>query len=89
LLVNKPKKLAGGEIEYTMTQPLLNEEPLDEVKFNGSELDTEYLEMVEPHPTPSQYQLEYRVLFEHSGSFFVQIAYEDEIDPEVAHYSPA
>jgi hypothetical protein len=35
-----------------MTQPLLNEEPIDEVKFNGSELDTEYLEMVDPHPTP-------------------------------------
>jgi hypothetical protein len=55
LLINKPKQLAKGEVEYTMTQPLLNEETLDEAKFSGSELDTEYLEMVEPHPTPSQY----------------------------------
>lgn len=71
MLVNKPKKVAGGQVEYTMSQPLLNEVPLDDVVFEGSDLDTDYLEVVDPHPTPSQYQLEYRVLFEHSGSFFV------------------
>ena len=53
MLVNKPKKVAGGQVEYTMSQPLLNEVPLDDVKFEGSDLDTEYLEVVDPHPTPS------------------------------------
>jgi hypothetical protein len=43
--------------------------------------------MVEPHAGTSQYQLEYRVHFAESGSFFVQLAYEDEIDPKVIHYT--
>lgn len=44
LLINKPKKKADGSVEYTMTQPILNEEPLDHKDFAGSALDTEYLE---------------------------------------------
>jgi hypothetical protein len=43
--------------------------------------------MVEPHAGTSQYQLEYRVHFAESGSFFVQLAYEDEIDPNVIQYT--
>jgi hypothetical protein len=61
LLINKPKKLGKGAVEYTMTQPILNEEPLDHQAFDGSALDTQYLEQVDPYPTPSQYQLEFRV----------------------------
>lgn len=72
-----------------MTQPILNEEPLDHKSFEGSALDTQYLEQVDPYPTPSQYQLEFRVLFEYSGSFFVQLAYQDEVDPEVERYTEA
>jgi hypothetical protein len=81
--------MQDGSFQYTMTQPVLNEEPLDHQNFDGSDLDTQYLEQVDPYPTPSQYQVEFRVLFEHSGSFFVQLAYEDEIDPETERYTEA
>jgi len=59
-LINKPKRYQSGEIEFTVTQPLENEEPLEH-PFPGSELDTDYLEAVEPHLEGSQYVLEYRV----------------------------
>ena len=70
MLINKPKKTAQGDIEFTITQPLENEEPLEH-PFPGSQLDTDYLEAVEPHPDGSVYVLEYRVHFPESGSFFV------------------
>ena len=70
LLVNKPKKLVSGDVEYTITQPLSNEEQ-DEPAFAGSELDQDYLEMVEPHAAASEYLLEFRVQFNESGSFFI------------------
>lgn len=77
LLVNKPKPQPNGGWEYTITQPLTNEE-VDEDVWAGSELDSQYLEVVDADPEASQYYLEFRVLFDVSGSFFVQIVYEDE-----------
>ena len=74
LLVNKPKRTKGGEIEYTITQPFKDNEDFSE-EFNGSKLDTDYMEKVDAHPESSQYLLEFRVIFKESGSFFVQIAY--------------
>ena len=44
--------------------------------------------MVEPDPEASEYLLEYRVHFGESGSFFVQIAYADEIDASITRYTP-
>ena len=53
LLINKPKRLPNGEVEYTITQPLENDDGLgdefEQEKLAGSQLDTEYLEMLEPH----------------------------------------
>lgn len=53
-------------------------------QFSGSELDTEYLERVDPYnaapeggSSSSSLNLEYRVLFRETGSFFVQIEYFD------------
>ena len=43
-----------------MTQPLSNAEAIAE-EFEGSALDTEYLEMVEPHAASSQYMMEFRL----------------------------
>ena len=51
----------------------------EEESFAGSELDTKYLEMIEPWGDPTNYGLEYRIQFFESGSFFVQIAYEDGV----------
>ena len=59
-MINKPKRYQSGEIEFTFAQPLENEEPLEH-PFPGSELDTDYLEAVDPHPDASKYVLEYRV----------------------------
>lgn len=59
MLINKPKRLQNGEVEYTITQPLENDDGLDDEfeqeKLAGSQLDTDYLEMLEPHPGTSQY----------------------------------
>jgi hypothetical protein len=87
LLVNKPKLLKGGAIEYTITQPFKDDEDFSD-EFNGSKLDTDYMEKVDAHPESSQYLLEFRVIFKESGSFFVQIAYQDAIDPELHRYTP-
>ena len=87
LLVNKPKHLKSGEIEYTITQPFKDDEDFAE-EFAGSKLDTDYMEKVDAHPESSQYLLEYRVIFKESGSFFIQIAYQDAIDATVHRYSP-
>ena len=89
LLINKPKRYASGQVEYTITQPLENDDDqLDAQILEGSELDADYLEMVEPDPEASEYLLEYRVHFGESGSFFVQIAYVDEIDASITRYTP-
>lgn len=87
LLVNKPKRFKDGGIEYTITQPFKDNEDFSE-EFGGSKLDTDYMEKVDAHPDSSQYLLEFRVIFKESGSFFVQIAYQDAIDPELHRYSP-
>jgi hypothetical protein len=95
LLVNKPKKLASGELEYTITQPLKNrvaseeEEGSERAAYIGSDLDQDYLEMVEPHRASSVYLLEFRVHFKESGSFFVQVAYDDELDSSLTKYTAA
>jgi hypothetical protein len=82
LLVNKPKKQADGGAEYTMTQPLTREGDDGMEEFQGSALDLQHLEMVEPHLGSSQYMMEFRMLFDESGSFFVQVAYKDDHDEE-------
>lgn len=57
-----------------------NEEDNDgEEPFAGSELDTRYLEIVDPYNDRTRYGLEFRIQFFESGSFFVQIMYEDPI----------
>ena len=76
-MVNKPKKLANGEVEYTITQPLTDQSDKQH-DWSGSDLDTKYLEAVEAHPTSSEYMLEFRVNFDISGSFFVQIVYQND-----------
>ena len=87
LLVNKPKRLPNGEVEYTITQPLSDKEGATDA-WAGSELDSQYLEAVDADPEASQYQLEFRVFFAESGSFFVQIAYEDVLREGEVAYSP-
>ena len=91
LLVNKPKKFTDGSVEYTMTQPLENADPGKEApaEFAGSALNTEYLEMVDPHPTSSKYMMEFRLTFTESGSFFIQISYEDELNRDQELFTPA
>lgn len=69
LLVNLPRQLQDGSLLYTITQPLSEESNFSE--FKGSSLPTDYLEVIEPHPSSSTYMLEFRVFFEVSGSFFV------------------
>jgi len=49
-----------------------------EEQFAGSELETKYLEVVQPTNDPTRYGLEFKIQFFESGSFFVQIAYETE-----------
>lgn len=87
LLVSKPKRSPDGELEYTITQPLSNEEDAEDA-WAGSALDSQYLEVVDADPGASSYVLEFRVLFDASGSFFVQIVYEDERPGGGVLYSP-
>ena len=54
--MNKPKKLPNGEMEYTITQPLTND-PSKKHDWQGSDLDTQYLEAVDAHPESSEYML--------------------------------
>lgn len=86
LVVNKPKKLPNGELSYTITQPLVAGEATKTDQWKGSELDERYLEVIDAHPASSEYMFEFRVLFDVSGSFFVQIVYED--DKGQVAYSP-
>jgi len=76
LLVNLPQQVPDGSLLYTITQPLSEDSSFSE--FQGSSLPTDYLEVIEPHPSSSIFMLEFRVFFEVSGSFFVQIAYKDD-----------
>lgn len=95
--MNKPKLTREGHLEYTITQPFrqLEDGQVENVEeerkqsMPGSALDTEYLECVEPHAASSHYQQEFRVTFTESGSFFIQIAYQDAHDPNIDHYTPA
>ena len=89
LLVNKPKPLPGGQVEYTITRPLSDAVEDEEEYMAGADLDTEYIQMVEAHAAASEYQLEFRVHFSESGSFFVQLAYADELDPKVTRFTQA
>jgi hypothetical protein len=76
-----------GRVEYTITQPLdskedgafEDEEETRKRTVVGSELDTEYLVCVQPDLT-SLYQHEFTVQFNESGSFFVQVAYQEVSD---------
>ena len=70
LVVNKPKRLANGEVSYTITQPLVTGVAQTD-DWKGSELDDRYLEVVDAHPASSEYMFEFRVFFDVSGSFFI------------------
>ena len=61
----------------------------DRAAYIGSDLDQDYLEMVEPHGASSVYLLEFRVYFKESGSFFVQVAHDDELDSSLTKYTAA
>lgn len=86
MIVNKPKKLKSGEMQYTITQPLSSDGKIDD-KWKGSDLDSQYLEVVDAFAEASEYQLEFRVYFQISGSFFIQIQFEDA-SGNVAYTSP-
>ena len=92
LLVNKPKRLVNGEVEYTIASPM-NDEGSFELEFakkdhmEGSLLDNEHLEVIDPYPTGSQFIHEFRVYFGESGSFFIQVAYEDQVGNEIEKYT--
>lgn len=78
LVVNKPKQLPSGEVEYTITQPLSTTKVDTKEDWKGSDLDKSYLEAVDAYPQSSEYMMEFRIFFEVSGSFFIQIIYEDQ-----------
>ena len=61
----------------------------DRAAYIGSDLDQDYLEMVEPHGASSVYLLEFRVHFKESGSFFIQVAHDDELDSSLTKYTAA
>jgi hypothetical protein len=82
LLVNKPfHNSKTGELEYTITQPLKNEESDDDLTFEGSSLSTTHLESYEPDTSISVYSVVFKVPFTEAGSFFVQLAYHDPANP--------
>ena len=86
LLVNKPLRDKDGNLSYTITQPKSSKSESNMAKYNNhSILDTEYLETYLPCEKSSFYKIEFEVVFEESGSFFVQIEYEDLIDGKIKY----
>lgn len=80
----KPNKKTG-EVEYTITQALtLNGDQQD---FEGTQLNDTHLEMIEADRTLSKYSLTFKVQFCYSGSFFVQIVYDDPTQEEGENYT--
>jgi len=50
------------------------------IDYKNSPVESKYLERVEPYNEVLTVNVEFRVRFPYSGSFFVQIEYQDELD---------
>jgi hypothetical protein len=57
---------------YTATLPKGSSEAL-QASLKGSQLNIDYLETIKQYGNVSQFQVEFRVPFNESGSFFIQI----------------
>ncbi len=66
-----------NEVNYTVTQPKtplnigVEDSDTKIINFKDSPIEYEYLDRVAPHNADNSINLEYRVKYDHAGSFFI------------------